>query len=116
MSTKPMKIIAVRSQNAPTVVKKPVPEYDPADIDLVVNMVSREYRTREKERKIQAERTRLRVIKQREEAVTRRENEMHRWEERQRMLNMVANAVLNTILVAFSVLGMATALWFWWTL
>lgn len=110
--TKSIRIIAVRKPTAPAIVKAPVPEYDPNDIDFVVNMVNAAAREQEKKRQAQAQRDRLRILQQREVSVTRREREVSRREAECRIVNFI----LDTALIGFSILGAVTAFWFCWTL
>lgn len=112
--TKPIRIIAVRKSNTPAVVKNPVPEYDPNDIDIVVNMVNKAARQQEAERQAQVQRDRLRVLELREKDVRRRERIVSRKEREYQETNSIVNIVLDAAVIGFSILGMATAVWFCW--
>lgn len=114
--TKPIRIIAVRRSNTPAVVKNPVPEYDPNDIDIVVNMVNQAARQQEAERRAQAQRDRLQLLDLREKDVARRERIVRRKERQYQEANSVVNTIIDTALIGFSILGMATAAWFCWFL
>lgn len=111
--SKTMRIIAVRKPNT-AIAKKPIPEYDPTDIDLVVNMVNKASRQQEAERLAQAERDRLRLLDLREKDVARRERVIRRKEREHQSTNSLVNIVLDAALIGFAILGMATAIWFCW--
>lgn len=115
--TKPIRIIAVKKPaNSTALVKQPVPEYDPNDIDIVVNMVNQAARQQKAEQQTQAQRDRLRVLELREKDVRRRERIVSRKERQYQEANSVVNTIIDAALIGFSILGMATAAWFCWFL
>lgn len=111
--SEPIQIIAVKKPNRQP--KNTLQKYDPTDIDLVVDMVNDTYRQQESERRAKASRERLRVLKQREADVFRREQAIRRKEEQYRYMNRLIRRFIDAALLGFSLLGMATALWFWRT-
>lgn len=114
---KTMRIIAIKKPVPTTAIaKKPVPEYDPNDIDIVVNMVNKAARQQEAERQAQAQRDRLQLLDLREKDVARRERIVRRKERQYQEANSVVNTIIDAALIGFSILGMATAAWFCWFL
>lgn len=114
---KPIRIIAVKKPATTTAIaKRPVPEYDPNDIDIVVNMVNKAARQQEAERQAQAQRDRLQLLDLREKDVARRERIVRRKEREYQETNSLFNIVLDAAVIGFSILGMATAIWFCWLL
>ena len=113
--TKHIRIIAVKKPaTSTTLVKQPVPEYDPNDIDIVVKMVNQAARQQKAERQAQAQRDRIRVLELREKNVRRRERIVSRKEQEYQASSNLVRIVLDAALIGFSILGMATAVWYCW--